>query len=156
MARLTPGELATTSNVAKSAAALGIAAAQFRSSLQAVTDTAGARAIGLSFHDSETEVALNFRIGTAHGLVEALFDHAFRGNELIGRYRFFAMTTLATGDVAGEQVWEVLFRDDFTAFWEPTDLTGWYFGAGDPSAGGLAGEFLLTLVARLQARLPRY
>ncbi|VWC00996.1 hypothetical protein BLA6860_04832 [Burkholderia lata] len=109
-----------------------------------------------SIHESSTNVGMNFRISTVHGQIEAVFDHAFKYDRLVGRYRFFAVQALPAGVVSSTEIWVVLFNSDHCATWEPDEDMDWHFQPGHRDAPQFLGEFVFRLLSRQQANLHRY
>jgi hypothetical protein len=142
---------------AGSAAALSEAALDLKRTLLAVTQNPGPRNnLGLSILESKSGIVLNFGIATAHTPVEAVFDHAFKGDAIVGRYQFFTVKTSASGAMEASEVWTVLFDANCQATWDPKGDFEWSFRPGDPHAPVMAKHFLLTLLGTIQKGLPRY
>lgn len=149
-------DLGAARRIAGSAVALSDAANAFRQALVDVcTASEGNRSL-IHVAQSSTGIPLNFRLTTAYGQVEALFDHAFKDNTLVGRYRFFTVEKTATGDVEAIELWTVLFDANYNATWEPEENYGWTFMPRDYQTPAMMGRFALALLGRIQAQLKRY
>jgi hypothetical protein len=105
---------------------------------------------------SISDIALNFRLGTAHGQLEAIVDHAFKDDQLVGRYRFYASDTTATDQIEACEIWTVLFDANCRATWEPEEDYRWSFTPGAYPTASMMWQFVLALLGKIQARLPRY
>ncbi|WP_175034621.1 hypothetical protein [Burkholderia lata] len=143
---------------ARAAAGAAPALSQVASDLIAsLTELSNASATSMfSIHESSTNVGMNFRISTVHGQIEAIFDHAFKYDRLVGRYRFFAVQAMPGGVVSATEIWAVLFNPDHCATWEPDEDMSWHFQPGHRDASHFLGEFFFRLLSRQQVKLARY
>jgi hypothetical protein len=150
-------EMRAAMRIAKAAAALTEAAQDFKAAVIAVADTEDARkSLELAVLDSRTREGLNFCLSTAHTPVEAIFDHAFKDDKLVGRYRFFAVQQAATGSVEATEIWTVLIDANCQATWEPNEPFAWHFTPHHHETATMMGHFVLTLLGKIQAKLTRY
>lgn len=150
-------EIRETKIIASAAAPLSEAAGNLIAGLTQLANPTDPRAKSLfSVLRSSTNTGMSFRISTVHGQIEALFDHAFKGNTLVGRYRFFALQEVASAGTAAAEIWTVLFDANHNATWEPDEEFGWNFQPGGTDALPALGEFMLRLLSKQQASLSRY
>lgn len=112
--------------------------------------------LSLSIHDSSTDVILNFAISTPHGMVECVFDQAFKDDELVGRYRFFAVEKLPGDQVLATEIWAILFTEDGEVTLDTSSSFDWSIDLNESATIRFIENFLVTLHAKLQANLPRY
>ncbi|RDU95168.1 hypothetical protein DWV00_29670 [Trinickia dinghuensis] len=146
--------MGATRRIAVSAVALSTVADTFRLTLADVTREAAGKLIDVV--PSNTGALRNFGLETALGQVEALFDHAFKDEQLVGRYRFFMVEKTATGDVEAREFWAVLFDANYNATWDPEANYGWTFMPGSYDTPAMMGRFALALLAKIQARIKKY
>ena len=154
----TPNEMdmAAARRIAGSAAVLSEAAIAFRGALIEVCTSKNGNKSLIDVVESSTGIPLNFRLTTAHGQIESLFDHAFKDEQLVGRYRFFMVEKTATGNVEATEIWAVLFDANYNATWEPEANYSWTFMPGSYDTPAMIGRLALTLLAKIQASLPQY
>jgi hypothetical protein len=139
------------------AAGLSTAAAELRAGLNEVISMVGARAsFSFAISDSRTDIPMNFAISTVHTPIEAVFDHAIKDGELVGRYRFFAVQKMPSGNVAETEVWTLLFDANCNATSEPNGPFDWSFRKGDSATEASLGACLIRVLSKIQAALPRY
>jgi hypothetical protein len=139
------------------AVALSVAAMELRSGFDEVVAMIGPRAaLGFAISNSSTGVPLNFAVSTVHTPIEAVFDHAFKDGELVGRYRFFALQQMPSGKVLEAEVWTLLFDANCNATSEPGGPFDWSFRKGDSATEASLGKCLIHLLSKIQAALPRY
>lgn len=137
--------------------ALTMAAQELRRAFDEVIAIVEARnSLGFAISSSRTGVALNFGVATAHTPIEAIFDHAFKDGDLVGRYRFFAVQEMPSGDIHQQEVWAVLFDANSNATSEPEGPFDWSFRPGDSATEASIGKCLLMLLSKIQEALPRY
>jgi hypothetical protein len=148
-------QLLAAKRVAGSAPLLGAAALDLRTAIESVLSAAqGNPAIVIG--QSRTGVDLNFAVGTPHGVVEALFDHVFKDDELVGRYRFFLVEKEATGNAKATEILTLLFDANHNATSDPLEQFDWNFRSSNPDYYTGIGTFLLNLLANIQATFHTY
>lgn len=157
MPEITPREMSDVRRIAFLAAPLSTAAMKFRAALDLLLRNPLPQSqLEISIDSSSTDVVLNFQIGTPHGVVEAIFDHAFLGGNLVGRYRFYLVEATPTREFSAREVWTMLFNEIGSATWDPGSDFEWNF-MDDPRLMEVSMEtFVLTLLSKIQARLDRY
>ena len=103
----------------------------------------------------EKGAALDFTIDTSHAAIQAVFQHAFRDETLVGRYRFTFVSKDANGTTNTNEIWSLLLDGHGRATWSDAGEWDWSF---DDNGGGFAvvtaREFLCTLLIQIQKVLP--
>ncbi|KUY70837.1 hypothetical protein WS46_32190 [Burkholderia sp. RF4-BP95] len=89
-------------------------------------------------------------------MVECVFDQAFKDDELVGRYRFFAVERLPGEQVVATEVWAILFTEGSEVALDTSGSFGWSIDINESVTMRFVENFLVTLHAKLQANLPRY
>ncbi|WP_157649777.1 hypothetical protein [Burkholderia ubonensis] len=142
--------------VAATAKCLSPVAIHIREALRRGIEAGICSSLSLSFHDSSTDVALNFAISTPHGMVECVFDQAFKDDELVGRYRFFTIEALPSDRKVASEVWAILFTEGSEVTLDTSSSFAWSIDINESVTMKFVENCLVTLHAKLQANLPRY
>jgi len=142
--------------IATKANQLSLVAIRIREALRRGIEAGICSSLSSSLHDSSTDVVLNFAISTLHGMVECVFDQAFKDDELVGRYRFFVIEKLPGDQVTATEVWAILFTEGSEVTLDTSTSFGWSIDINEAVTIKFVENFLITLHAKLQANLPRY
>lgn len=150
-------QLNDTRNVADVADALSAVAEHFKEALVKYAAQEPSRpGLSISVADSRTQAMKNFRLITAHGEVEALYDQAFYFGNLVGRYRFFVLAHTPVGDVEARPVWKLLFNEHYRATWDPKQGFEWHFTPGHRDVPEDVRRLVQILLFHIQATLDQY
>lgn len=156
MARVDDVEMGRARQVALSGNEIASSASVFRTALSEFVVSELCADLGLQLQDANSGTAEDFILRTPHGVIDALFDHAFKNGQLAGRYRFFVSDRASTPADTAKLIMTILVNRDRLAAFDPSEPFGWALDMGARNTQAMMGDFVLSLLAHQQATLTTY
>ncbi|WP_124076464.1 hypothetical protein [Burkholderia gladioli] len=156
MTRVSGIEMHRARQVALSGAGLSAVAVSFLKLLEDFLASGLCGDLGLQLRRASSSVAEDFSLNTPHGEIDAMFDHAFKGTKIVGRYRFFAMDRSLSSADASKTIMTILLDSNRMLAFDPHQPFEWELDMGPRHTQEVMSDFLLSLLAHQQATLTAY